>query len=394
MPEIACPGCKARYRVRESAAGKRTTCKKCGRQFRVPAAAVSVPKKTATTHPAVDAPPATPDSESWLADVEALADGHAIEPPPSVAPKTKAAGPAQRAAAFGHAGSAPGAAHTTPARVGAHGGGAYGRYLSAVGRSFLFLAKPMNILTFIGVWIVLAIGEVMKTAMAMAPLLTVPFLGFGAFIVAGWYMAFQINLVVAAAGEDERLPRMGAEDGVMGGVVFPFFQMLTARVFAFLPAGVYLVIVLLRVGAAAANNKGAVIAGASPVPAASTIAVLVVLTLAGYFVWPMLVLVVSCGGAISSMFRLDLLIATIVKSFPAYLLTVLAVNFTNGLKIVLTGIVLAGMSDKTNLMDDWTSVLVLPALFVGIGLFFDIIAMRSIGYYYCCFKHRFAWDWG
>ncbi len=43
MDTVVCPNCQTRYRVADAAAGKRATCKKCGREFLIPAAPADPP---------------------------------------------------------------------------------------------------------------------------------------------------------------------------------------------------------------------------------------------------------------------------------------------------------------------------------------------------------------
>ncbi len=400
MPVVPCPHCDARYKVPATAAGKRTTCKKCGQGFRIPAAQAAADRPPPSKSARLKRPPPQPAAavaasslDDWADSFEALAGGEAIAPAQPLAEGADVAAGAAPAAFA--AGPAPPVAAAATAR--GPGVVAYGRYLTLVGSSFGTLFKPMNLLTLLGVWIALAIGEIMKTTMALAPLLGFMVVGAFAivsFIIAGWYMAFQLKVVQWAAGEEDSLPGMGAEDGLVDGVIIPFFHMLATKVAAYAPVVLYLVILYYRVAAVAADTYFGEGAYASPVPPALAIVVLILLALAGLFIWPMLVLVVACGGGMFTMFRLDLILETIFKSFPAYLLTVLAVCFTFGLRVLLYGIVGASVGEDASVEEDWAGLFLLPVLLVGINLYFDVIAMRAIGYYYACFKHRFAWDWG
>ena len=41
-----------------------------------------------------------------------------------------------------------------------------------------------------------------------------------------------------------------------------------------------------------------------------------------------------------------------------------------------------------------SDLMVKTVFLIGLGLYLDVVAMRSIGLYYHHFKGRFAWDWG
>jgi len=120
---------------------------------------------------------------------------------------------------------------------------------------------------------------------------------------------------------------------------------------------------------------------------------LLLATLAGICAWPIMVLVVSCGRSVLGLLRLDLMLLTIVRSLPAYVLTLLAVYLAFGIKIAIAVLVSAAEAER-EIGVNWGAIFVLPVLLVGVGLLFDVIAMRAIGNYYRCFKNKFAWSWG
>jgi predicted Zn finger-like uncharacterized protein len=385
MPIAICPGCQARYKVPDAAAGKKTACKKCGQTFRIPAPAPT-PKP-----PPRPARPAPAEPELVFSDLDALARGEVVTAHHGPAPAgTDDAGIALAEAALvpqtvSYAMAPPGA---TTAK------GAYTRYLAAIARSAVFLRKPGNLIVFVILWVLLAMREVMQTALSIAPCLILPFVGSGALLITGWYMAFKMNLVAWAAGEEEELPNLVADDGWWDGVVVPFFRLLTPYIFAFLPAGIYFILLSHRVGAAVAASAAGLAPGLNPLPGPSALIVLVLLSLLGLFAWPMMVLIVSCGGSVGALFRLDLLGATVLKSLPAYLLTVIAVYLTFAVQLGISMLIWNNVDQSKNWWDDWAVIFVVPMLLVGVSLYFDVVAMRAIGYYYACFKHKFAWSWG
>ena len=85
--------------------------------------------------------------------------------------------------------------------------------------------------------------------------------------------------------------------------------------------------------------------------------------------------------------RLDFLIPTVIRTFPAYLLTVTMVFGTAILKYVVV-VNVAGMSGMP------VSTLLMLCLITGILIYFEIVARKLIGLYYHRFKRRFTWSWG
>ena len=102
----------------------------------------------------------------------------------------------------------------------------------------------------------------------------------------------------------------------------------------------------------------------------------------GLFLWPIIVLCVALGG-FGTVHRLDYIIPTVIRTFPAYLLTVTMVFGTAILKYVVV-VNVAGMSGMP------VSTLLMLCLITGILIYFEIVARKLIGLYY----HRFTWSWG
>jgi hypothetical protein len=83
-------------------------------------------------------------------------------------------------------------------------------------------------------------------------------------------------------------------------------------------------------------------------------------------------------GGFATLRRVDLIFATMIKTFPIYLLTV-AIVF--------------GTAFIVPALEDLPGGLIGRVLVIGISLYGEIIALRAIGLYYHHFKHRFAWSW-
>ena len=218
---------------------------------------------------------------------------------------------------------------------------------------------------------------------------------FGSLVVAGWYMAFKMNVVLSAAAGEQELPRLSTEDGIWDGVVVPFFRMLVTYIFASLPAAILMFILFVRM-------IGLLWLALAPPE---------------HLLWPAHSPDASCGGAghpahgralcladdgAGSLLRQQrgglvsprpYRVRTILRSLPAYLLTVVAVYIAFGVEIAIAVRLWRG-PEALEVGVDWMSVLVLPVLLLGLRIFFDVVAMRAIGSYYRCFKDKFAWSWG
>ena len=94
----------------------------------------------------------------------------------------------------------------------------------------------------------------------------------------------------------------------------------------------------------------------------------------------MTALCVAMGG-FSTLARYDLLVVTVLKSLPVYVLTAGAVFVALSRNYLLAAVV-----DVLGILGG--------AVLIAIGLYLEIVAMRMIGLYYHHFKHRFAWSWG
>jgi hypothetical protein len=378
MPiQAECPSCSARYKAPDLAAGKQIKCKKCGVRFQIPAFEEMY---------AV----APPESQPQLSELDALAQGEAVAAPrPAVPTDMEEA----HAAVFALAGGKrPGQGYLDPVEEHFTGFKAYLQYLIAIGRGAVVIHSVGDAMTLIAFWLCLGVNQYMQRV--MGPTLTGYASFFGSLIIAGWYMAFKMNVVQSAAAGEQNLPPLSAEDGLWDGVVVPFFQMLVTYIFACLPAAILLIILSVRAWSAilAAASPVAGVA-AAPVPPTQAVVALVILLMVGLFVWPMMVLVVSCGSSVAALFRLDLICSTIFRSLPAYLLTVVTVYIAFGVEIAIAARVWR-VPETPPTSIDWTAVLLVPVLLVGLRLVFDVIAMRAIGSYYRCFKHKFAWSWG
>ncbi|MEW6197404.1 MAG: hypothetical protein AB1601_01895 [Planctomycetota bacterium] len=242
MSVAVCPGCGARYCVPDNAAGKRTTCKRCGQSFRIPeAVAVSAP-------PPVGAPPAPPagPSGAGLLELESLAAGQAVAPP-------------VRAAASATASSAPTAVWS---RAGAPSSGevgaasdssSYRDYFLDIGRSLLLFRGAGNLATFFVIWLIVVMSEYL----AMLGFACLP--GLAALVLICWYVSYQLNVVLAAAGGEEDLPAPAFISGWVDDIIIPLLRMLGAHLMARLPAAILLASAAAHYGAGFSDLFGPIL---------------------------------------------------------------------------------------------------------------------------------------
>jgi hypothetical protein len=199
-------------------------------------------------------------------------------------------------------------------------------------------------------------------------------------IILGWYCAFRFSVIVEASAGEEDLPVFNPTAGGWEGIILPLFSWIGSWAIVLLPAFATVLIAWdfgwLSVGGLAALLAGGVSGLVQGALLAKAI-VFVVLTLAGLFMWPLLILCVAIGG-FATLRRVDLIFATMVKTFPIYLLTV-AIVF--------------GTAFIVPALDDLPGGLIGNVLIIGISLYAEIVALRAIGLYYHHFKHRFAWSW-
>jgi len=259
-------------------------------------------------------------------------------------------------------------------------------YFASIGRTCLLNFQGGNLVTFVIVWVIMSFQLLLVLAWCYGYL--------GMLIIQFWFMAFCMNAVLdGAAGEDD-LTQPNITSGWLDDIVVPGFKFLLTLVIVRLPAVIYLLITamprgigldeLAEVSKAVFMDPFEVLGEES---SAGEITVLGGLYLGGAFFWPMVMLIVAVGG-IAGLLRIDLILKTVIKSFPAYLCTVVLVYISLLLPAMYTA---AGLA-VTEFSLSGTLLLLFFAR--GVEIYATILAMRVIGLYYHHFKHRFAWSWG
>lgn len=218
---------------------------------------------------------------------------------------------------------------------------------------------------------------VMCVALMMIPFFAmIPLVGwFLVPLVFGYYAAYRFAVVASAAAGEEDLPTTESDDLSMDGIVMALFKWIGSWIVVLLPVVVYSGVT------AGADPSGIVRGLGGIVSVLMRDPVAVGLFSAGMFMWPMVVLCVALGG-FSSLSRLDLIVRTIARTFPVYLLTV-GVVFGS----YFAGSAFGGSKSSS-------APLIVGALGAVVSVYTEIVAMRAIGLYYHHFKHRFLWDWG
>lgn len=361
---IASCSCGAKYKVREDMLGRWATCKACGARMRLVAPGNEPPIELA--------PP------SGLTDEAVAAANRSIE----VTRGLKDAAEARFRSRPEDFGYDPGSQGSPPRAT-----GRARRYFGDVLWSFMLLSNPHNLAVVVGVWIALVLARFATFGCFYAFI--------GVLLVYGWYAAFKLNIISSAANGEEDLPQLGESfSDFWEGLILPLLKYFIAFVMAALPFLLYVGYVLIRpetsgdlsmmdflLGAVEYGDYAALWNKLDRTMIPGLIAALL-----GIFMWPMFLLVVTLGG-IAALVRIDLMIRTIVRTFPAYLCTVILVCGIYGVE--------ATASALFNLKAGGPSGWLLAGIAMqAIGIYLEIVAMRVIGLYYLHFKDRFAWSWG
>jgi predicted Zn finger-like uncharacterized protein len=356
MPSIACPYCRARYRVRDENLGKRAACAKCGKAFAL----------TPADDKVLPLEPLRPPQVGSLAPTAGAigsAGSHAPQP---------AAGPR-------HVGERVGAGPGQLSQLGA--------YVADLAGAWRTLAQPGSLVTLGGLCFLLIVQHLVQVAPGIGT--------FGALIIRGWFLAFLLNVVVAAAAGDDDLPGVTLTDGFVDGIFAPLAKFLCVSFLSVLPlaaACAYCMITrrlpafdaVMIAFAVLLFDFAAIPALLTPHP--GTNAILLSAALAGQVMQPMLLLVVAVGG-FGGLPRIDLMLVTMVNTALGYLAMLMWWVLCGGLVFLVQ--VFAFADDPSA----WTTMswfVAKPALTTVLS----VMQMLGVGLYYHHFKSGFAWSWG
>ncbi|MCH7704124.1 MAG: hypothetical protein IIB61_03350 [Planctomycetes bacterium] len=380
MPKQRCV-CGQKYRFPETSIGKRAKCKKCGAVFTIvaeeppadegiiPIAKDDVFTQEASADPAARQRVVDSDADGW-------------QTPEQIEGRLPDSGPSLGRAI---------PSSTDP--VAARG------YLESLAWTLLFPSSVGNLLTFLMVWFVLSLREFAATFSPFGMMMVLWFIGL--LIVLGWYYAFLFSIVEGAAGGDDDLPSMTLDQGMLDGVFVPLFKFIGTKAVVMLPAFAYLFVAMsmgILTEQQVIDAFFAFVGNGSVWETLSGPAGPVVILFGiGIFLWPMVALCVALGG-FGTLARMDLIVKTIVRTFPMYVVTVaLVVATVIGREVTHSAMVnwsMAKAATGGGAGPSWGSFAVLTVLIQGVTIYVDIVAMRVIGLYYHHFKSRFAWNWG
>ena len=284
MHTLHCPHCSARYAVPAEKLGKRVKCAKCGKRFEL-------------------ALPLTFDELGF----PALVPG---QPLPAIQPP--------------HPISLP--RHSSPRRAAADdrgpAGGLSGYFRDLLG-FFRTIAHPSDLATMFVVCAICLLQILTRFGGPMGMSATA--------IIRGWFMSFLLRTVQGGAARDDGLPDFSLSDGLLEDVIKPSASFLAVRLFATLPLIGALIfaarddrldfeIAIMFGFFGALAPEWALMASlmmGDQVPGLlSTVAPPLLLGLAAM---PMLLLVVALEG-VESLLRIDLMLATIARTLPGYLI--------------------------------------------------------------------------
>lgn len=244
--------------------------------------------------------------------------------------------------------------------------GEFGGFVSSSAAAAAFVTDPGSLVTFLMV----ALLQILATVVQMVPFGN--YLTFGAwFILQGWVCAYLFSVIEHSAAGRTDLPEMSLTDGFFDGVVAPFFKFMFACAICFVPSIVYLIVRDIEFQQAIQNRDSAV-------------AILMAL---GVFFWPIVMLILAIGG-IGCLLRLDLILATIMRSIIAYIMVFVLLAV-----VILMSFTLARMLTAKGPTTTGGAVAV-ALLLQLIQLYATVVTMQVIGLYYHHFKARFAWSWG
>lgn len=364
MIVVSC-SCGAKYKVGEDKLGKWAVCKACGGRLRLAADGGEPPIELA--------PP------TGLAEEAAAAATRSIEAARGLKDSAEAKFQS-RPEDFGYA---PGS-QAAPPRPPGHAR----RYFRDVLWSFLLFTNPHNLAIVAGVWIVMVLMQFSAIGCFYASI--------GMLLIHGWYAAFRLNIIGAAANGEEDLPNLGETfEDPWEGLILPLLKFLVTWLMSRLPLILYAIYLLKQMASSSGNFSAMdLFLGAARYGDYSALSnnlsgdmvIGLAASLLGLFMWPMFLLVAALGG-ISALVRIDLMVRTIVMTFPAYICTVLLICAAYGLEMAAASLIGAKVTSLSNMIIAGIGM-------TAVSIYIEIIAMRVIGLYYHHFKGRFAWSWG
>lgn len=248
---------------------------------------------------------------------------------------------------------------------------ALGGFFAALPGALLFLFRLRNVGMFACAWVVLCIGLMGGAMIISTGSLRLFPVGVAAiFLAEGVIAAFCFEIVQRSAEGHDALPSLPLSmdfEEWWSELMVPLFSFALTCLIATGPAMIYFVMSLFVPSLAelSPDLHWAVLGG---------------LLGLGLFLWPMLMLGLAVGGP-GAIVLFGGTVRTLLRTFPAYVCTVLIVYGS----AALLGYV------GVRLHHAQTSGLLLTAIIIGVRVYAQIAAMRAIGTYYYRFQDRFPW---
>jgi hypothetical protein len=347
MPTVVCQ-CGAKYKVAESALGKRARCKKCGQVFSIETDADS-------------------DKPVSLADLTELARGETQERVGRKDYPTVTSGRADPALMQPQ----PPVAEPVLTERAVEARGGLRAYFAALPQVFAYPTRIHNLSVLLVAWIVLTVGFVGASFLVGYGSVRSTCLGTVVFLLAeGAFAALSFNTVHQSAQGERELPVLPLLQGIdewWAGMIVPLFGFLLTCAIALAPAIAYAV--LGGIGA----SRGAPVG-------LPDLAAFCGLLAAGLFLWPMLVLAFTLGD-FKALVRFGPMAVTAIQTFPAYVCTLVLIYGCAAVVVFL----------GANLPGDDASAIVVAAVILGVRVYLQLAAMRAIGTYYRCYQSKFEW---
>jgi len=370
VPTYEC-SCGAKYRFSQAHVGKRGKCKKCNAVFTLIDENAPIP----------------------VADEPELTVSVRID-----STTARQAGVAQSMLPPGGAPSSVGSSDGELDALTERGPGGYFRDLFW---SFLFATYPRDLTIFLIFGAVLALGDGFFGFAASGTVLFAGGLFLGAFlflmwlVFKGWFAGVRFAIVESAAAGDQHLPDYNVTADWFDDYLVPAFQWFFSWVIVLIPAGVYMIYYASNHPVGVMVSVGLDNTAPVATPTVFEQIPFLILAGAGLFVWPMVILCVALGG-LSTIVRFDLLLISIVRTLPVYLLTVAIVYAAEGGGVMLRGIIYDAIAPPS--LSGGSAPFGQRVMAAGAGdaayLYLSIVMLRAIGLYYYHFNRRFAWNWG
>ena len=261
-------------------------------------------------------------------------------------------------------------------------------YWSNVLWSFLFPAEPASLITFMIIWFVMSLAPLLSRLFGMGFLLSL--------LINGWFAAFRFDVIQSAAAGERDLPQLSSSGDMFWDSLASAFRWIGSWAVVMLPATAYLFLLYYQGQATLMDVIVTLSSGVANMLqfASGDLIIFTALVCMGLFFWPIVVLCVALGG-FETLFRVDLIVLTVFKTFPTYLLTLALMFGAIALQQVLLGAAETGVLGGSTGFGGVAvgNSLLFLVLKAGLESYLSIVLMRLIGLYYYHGKDRFAWSW-